>query len=118
MQEILQWTFLSEENTPAEIQELLIDGEHAYKSFKTIRDTATFTNKRLIVIDSQGLTGRKKEIYSLPYSSILMWSTENEGTFDLDSEISLWTRAGYIKISLRRGLDARSFERLFAEAVL
>lgn len=118
MQEIVNWNFYDEIETPTDLYDILVEGEQAVKSYKTIRDTATFTNKRLIVVDAQGLTGRKKEIYSLPYSSIIMWSTENKGTFDLDSEISLWTRAGLIKISLLKGLDVRPFEQLIAQAVL
>lgn len=79
---------------------------------------AIFTNKRLIVKDVQGLTGSKVEIYSLPYSSVHMWSTENAGMLDFTSEVELWTRAGNIKIQLKRDINIRSFERLLAEYIL
>lgn len=114
----ISWTFYEQTAIPPYIQELLIDGEHADQAYKTIRDIAVFTNKRLIVSDSQGFSGKKKEIYSLPYSSINMWSTENAGTFDLDAEVQLWTRAGNIKISLRRGIDIRYFDTLLAQYIL
>ncbi|MDD4475923.1 MAG: PH domain-containing protein, partial [Eubacteriales bacterium] len=71
-----------------------------------------------IVRDAQGLTGKKVEIYSLPYESINMWSTENAGTLDLNAEVELWTRAGHIKVSLKKGVDIRRFDRLIAEALL
>ena len=79
---------------------------------------AIFTNKRLIVKDVQGLTGSKVEIYSLPYSSVHMWSTENAGMLDFTSEVELWTRVGNIKIQLKRDINIRTFERLLAEYIL
>ena len=118
MDNILSWIFIDETSTPEEISSILTPDEEAVASYKTVRDTATFTTKRLVVIDSQGITGRKKEIYSIPYSSILMWSTENAGKFDFDSEVELWTKAGHIKISLKKGVDVRKFDTLLAKVVL
>ncbi|WNZ87994.1 PH domain-containing protein [Streptococcus iniae] len=115
---LLQWTFISETPIPNDIQEILVDGEKAIVAYKTIRDTAVFTDRRLIVKDVQGLTGKKSEIYSLPYSSINMWSTENAGTFDLNSEVELWTRAGHIKINLKRDINVRQFDHLIAQLLL
>ena len=76
---ILSWTLISECPIPDDVNNLLVEGEKAIAAYKTARDSAVFTNKRLIVRDVQGLTGKKVEIYSLPYSSINMWSTENAG---------------------------------------
>ncbi|WP_286946941.1 PH domain-containing protein [Acetobacterium sp. UBA5834] len=116
---ILSWTFLSECPIPQDVQELLVEGEQAVAAYKTIRDSAIFTNKRLIVRDAQGLTGKKVEVYSLPYSAINLWSTENAGKLlDLNAEVELWTRAGHIKVNLRKGVDIRKFDRLIANAVL
>ena len=58
------------------------------------------------------------EIYSLPYSSINMWSSENAGRFDVNAEVELWTRAGHVKINLLRGVDVRRLDGLIAQAVL
>ena len=119
MTNIVQWTFVSECPVPKDVEDILVNGEHAISAYKTIRDSAIFTNKRLIVRDSQGITGKKVEIYSLPYSSINMWSTENSGKlFDLNAELELWTRAGHIKINLQKGIDIRKIDRLISEAVL
>ena len=114
----LSWIFYQEIPVPHDVQELLINGEVAERAFRTVRDVAIFTNKRLIVKDVQGLTGSKVEIYSLPYSSVHMWSTENAGMLDFTSEVELWTRAGNIKIQLKRDINIRTFERLLAEYVL
>lgn len=118
LQSKLAWTFHSECDIPADVQDLLIDGEQAIKAYKTIRDVAIFTSKRLIVKDAQGLRGKKIEMYSLPYSSINMYSTENASGIDLNSEVELWTRAGHIKINLGRDVDVRLFDKLLANAIL
>ncbi|MEV7633059.1 PH domain-containing protein [Microbacterium sp. NPDC089318] len=115
---ILSWTLQQEIPVPDDVQALLAQGEQAITSFKTFRDSATFTTKRLIVRDAQGITGKKVEIYSLPYSSILMWSSENAGTLDWNSELELWTKAGHIKVKLAKGADVRRIDSLIAWAVL
>ena len=69
---------------------LIAEGETIELGFKLIRDTFIFTNKRLILIDIQGLTGSKREYLSLPYKSISRISLETAGTFDLDAELKIW----------------------------
>ncbi|PRY63837.1 PH (Pleckstrin Homology) domain-containing protein [Knoellia remsis] len=116
---IAAWTLMNEIPVPDDVRELLVDGEQAVTAFKTFRDSAVFTTKRLIVRDAQGLTGKKVEIYSLPYSAINMWSSENAGKlFDVNAEIELWTRAGHIKVKLGKGADVRRIDQLIAWAVL
>lgn len=115
---IASWTFQNEIAIPEDVTPLLVDGEQAVAAFKTFRDSAIFTTKRLIVRDSQGITGKKVEIYSLPYSTINMWSSENAGKLDFNSEIELWTRAGQIKIKLSKGADVRRLDSLIGWAVL
>jgi len=118
-QGILTWTLVSECPIPNDVNDLLVEGEVAIAAYKTFRDSAIFTNKRLIVRDAQGLTGKKVEVYSLPYSSINMWSTENAGKlFDLSAEVELWTRAGQIKVNLQKGVDIRKLDKLIANALL
>lgn len=116
---ILAWTLIAECRIPDDVNELLVPGEKAIAAYKTLRDAAIFTNKRLMVRDAQGFSGKKVEIYSLPYSSIHMWSSENgHGIFNANSEIELWTKAGHIKVNLHKGLDVRRIDRLIADAVL
>ena len=116
---ILAWTLVNEIQTPQDIYSVLVSGEVPVASYKTFRDSATFTNKRLIVRDAQGISGKKVEIYSLPYSSIVMWSSENgAGMLNFNSEIELWTKAGHIKVNLNKGLDIRKLDHLISEAML
>lgn len=67
--------------------------------------------------DAQGMTGKKVEMYSLPYSSIIMWSSEHAGALDRNAELELWTRAGRIKIEIGRGVDIRRLDQLIAHSV-
>jgi superfamily I DNA/RNA helicase len=112
------WTFFREVNIPEDASELLLKDEKAVAAFATFRDVALFTTKRLIIKDVQGLTGKKIEIYSLPYSSILAWSSENAGMLDINSEIEIWTLAGKIKINLKRDINIRKFDKLIAACLL
>lgn len=119
LQTIQAWTFIAECPIPNDVYDLLIQGEEAVAAYKTIRDSAILTSKRLIIRDAQGITGKKVEIYSIPYSSINMWSTENSGSMlDFNAEVELWTRAGHLKINLKRGVDIRKFDKLIATALL
>ena len=116
---ITAWTLVQEIPIPDDVTPLLVEGEQAVAAFKTFRDSAIFTTKRLIVRDAQGLTGKKVEIYSLPYSSINMWSSENAGgMLDRDAELELWTRAGHIKVKLHKTIDIRRLDQLISWAVL
>jgi hypothetical protein len=116
---IMAWTFMQEIPIPPDVASLMVEGETPVAAFKTFRDSAIFTTKRLIVRDAQGITGKKVEIYSLPYSAINMWSSENAGgMLDTNAELELWTRAGHIKVKVGRGADIRRLDSLIAWAVL
>ncbi len=116
---ILAWTLVSECPIPDDVTALLVRGEHAVAAYKTFRDSAVFTTKRLIVRDAQGIRGKKVEIYSLPWSTVNMWSSENAGSFlDVNAEIELWTRAGHIKVNVNKGVDIRRLDMLIANSVL
>lgn len=89
---VTTWMFVEECPIPQDVLELMLAGEQPVAAYRTFRDSAIFTTKRMIVRDAQGITGKKVEVYSLPYSAINMWSSENAGKFDLDAELELWTR--------------------------
>jgi hypothetical protein len=98
---------------------ILVDGESIYLAFKGIRDSVTFTSKRIIALNVQGMTGKKRDYTSLPYSRIQAFSVETAGTFDLDSEMELWfSGLGRIKLEFARGVDIRGLNRLIADHTL
>lgn len=73
-----------------ELKEIIIEEEEIETGYKVLRDYFVFTNKRLLLIDKQGMTGNKVEYHSIPYKSIRHFSVETAGTFDADSELKLW----------------------------
>jgi hypothetical protein len=71
---------------------LLVADEKVEHAYRLIRDLIVFTNKRLILVDKQGLTGKKQEILSIPYVRIVKFSKENAGRMDFDAEIKIWVQ--------------------------
>lgn len=103
-----------------EYGELLCEDERIEKAYKLIRDKWIFTNKRLIIQDTQGVTGKKREYMSIPYRSIERFSIETAGTFDMDAELKIWIRGldGYIEQNFGRGSNIREVQRVLAHYVL
>ena len=62
---------------------ILIEGEQPLGSYQALRDGVVITNKRIISLNVQGFTGKKRDYTSLPYSKIIACSVETAGTFDL-----------------------------------
>lgn len=78
------------EKLQAEYATLLLPGERVLKGYLLIRDTFLFTDRRLILVDRQGITGKKIEYQSIPYRSVVRFAVETAGTFDLDAELRIW----------------------------
>lgn len=94
------------EKVAEELKPILADGEEIELGFQIIRDQMIFTDRRIILIDKQGMTGRKREYLSVPYKSITMFSVENSGSFDMDSEMKVWISGQGAPIS--KTLDRKS----------
>lgn len=70
--------------------QILAPGERVEHAYQLIRDYFVFTDKRLVLVDKQGITGSKVEYHSIPYKSVTHFSVETAGTFDLDAELKIW----------------------------
>jgi hypothetical protein len=81
---------VSQDSLVKDYGKLLIEGEEIELGFKLIRDVFIFTNKRLLLIEKQGITGSKIEYKSITYKSITRFSIETAGTFDLEAELKIW----------------------------
>lgn len=98
---------------------MLVDDESIVGTFKAIRDGVVFTNKRIFVINVQGLTGKKVDYTSLPYSKIQAYSVETAGVIDLDSELELWfSGLGKIKLEFVARADVGKICKMISERVL
>ncbi|MBE9585603.1 PH domain-containing protein [Mucilaginibacter sp. UR6-1] len=104
-----------------EYANLLTDGENIEIGFKLIRDVFIFTNKRLILVDKQGITGSKVEYLSIAYKSISRFSVQTSGHFDLDAELRIWI-SGEIQPSLTKKFNKQvnvyDLQRILAQHVL
>ncbi|UYZ13781.1 MULTISPECIES: PH domain-containing protein [Brevibacillus] len=103
-----------------EFANILADHERIEKAYKLIRDMFLFTDKRLILVDRQGVTGKKVEYHSIPYRSIHHFSIETAGHFDLDAELKLWISGSETPIikQFNRSLDIYELQRVLATYVL
>lgn len=102
-----------------EYSRLLTDGEAVNAAYILVRDAVLFTDRRLILVDKQGMTGRKIEYHTLPYRSIAHFSVETAGTFDLDAELKIWMSGGGGPISAQfgKGVDVYEVQALLAHYV-
>lgn len=101
------------------VSPMFIDGESILQTFRGIRDGIVFTNKRIIAINVQGVTGKKKDFTSLPYSKIQAYSVETAGVFDLDSELELWfSGLGKVKFEFVSKADVSALCRVISGFIL
>ena len=103
----------------AMIQPMFVPDEEIIQTFRGIRDGVVFTNKRIFAINVQGLTGKKKDFTSLPYSKIQAFSVETAGHFDLDAELDLWfSGMGRIRFEFVAQANVSAICRMISEQVL
>ena len=98
---------------------MFVVGEHIIGTFKGIHDGVIFTDKRIIAINVQVLTGKKKDFASLPYSKIQAFSVETAGVLDLDSELELWfSGLGKMRFEFSGRANITGICRMISEMVL
>lgn len=103
----------------SEITPLLVQGEELHAAFKGARDYVVFTSKRLIAVNVQGITGKKRDYTSLPYSKVQAFSVETAGTFDLDAELDLWfSGLGKVRLEFKGQVNIRALSQLIGSYVL
>lgn len=101
------------------ITPMFVADEKIIQSFRSIRDGVVFTNKRIFAINVQGITGKKKDFTSLPYSKIQAFSVETAGVLDLDSELELWfSGMGKVKFEFVAQANVSDICRMISEKVL
>ena len=114
--------FLGDENggekTAELVQPLLVDGEEIAFATKGMRDGAVFTNKRIIIVNRQGITGKKIEFASLPLKAITAFSIENSGTFDLDAELKVYGSGwGRAEMQFTKGFNVQKLAAYLGEVL-
>jgi hypothetical protein len=72
------------------LEQVLADDERIERAFQLVRDLIIFTNRRLMFVDRQGMTGKKTTYHSIPYRAITNFAVETAGHFDMESELKVW----------------------------
>ena len=103
-----------------DLDALLAEGEQLVRAFRVLRDLFVFTDKRLILIDKQGITGKKAEYHSIPYRSITHFTVETAGTFDMDAELKIYISSNPVPIQreFKRGTDIVGVQKTLAQYIL
>lgn len=91
-----------------EVGGFLVPGEEIVQCFKTVRDQVIFTNKRVFVVNVQGITGKKVSYFSYPYSKVQYWGIETAGVLDIDSELVLvFSDGNSLQFDFRESVDIK-----------
>ncbi len=108
------------EEIAKEFEPILIPGEEIESAFAIFRDKWIFTNKRLILLDVQGISGSKREYMTIPYRSIDRYCVETAGSFDDDCEMKIWIKgmAEPIIKEFSRKIDVKGLQRALSIHVL
>ena len=93
-----------------EFGQLLVDGEIIEAGFAVLRDTFLFTNKRLILVDIQGVSGRQLEYLSIPYANITKFSVQTGSSFDLNAELKIWIGSDTIPLEKKYNKDLSIYD--------
>ena len=101
------------------IDDFMIDGEEIIGTYQSVRDGVVFTNKRIIAINVQGLTGKKKDFTSIPYSKISTFSLETAGVLDWDAELELYmSGVGKVKFEFTGATDVKQICKIISTFAL
>ena len=100
-------------------EEMLLETETVELAYMAVRDRILFTNKRLIIINVQGLTGKKIDFHTIPYNKINSFAIETSGTFDLDAELKVWVSglAG-VEIKFLKGIDIKEIGKFLTKKII
>lgn len=110
---------INPDSVKGEVSPLLVNGEQILSAYKGMRDYVVFTTKRIIAVNVQGVTGKKKDFTSLPYSKIQVFSSETAGTLDIDSELELYfSGLGKVKFDFSGASNIVQLSQIISSYVL
>ena len=104
------------EEAADKLRDTLFPEEKINQAYKLVRDMIVFTDHRLILVDVQGMTGKKVEYHSIPYRSITHFKTETAGTFDMDAELKIWISGSDLPIqkTFKKGSSITEIQKVLA----
>jgi hypothetical protein len=107
------------EDVERDLEAILAEDEQVERAFRLVRDLLIFTNRRFILVDRQGMTGRKTSYDSIPYRAITHFAVETAGHFDLEAELKIWISgtAEPIQRTFTRGQSILEVQKALASYV-
>ena len=110
---------ITESEIRQEVLGLLVGGEAVVAAFKSVRDQVIFTNKRIFVVNVQGVTGKKASYFSYPYSKIQFYGIETAGLLDIDSELVVtFSNHHALKFDFKSNVDIKAISQLISQYIL
>ena len=110
---------ITESEIRQEVLGLLVGGEAVVAAFKSVRDQVIFTNKRIFVVNVQGVTGKKVSYFSYPYSKIQFYGIETAGLLDIDSELVVtFSNHHALKFDFKSNVDIKAISQLISQYIL
>ncbi|MBR0215029.1 MAG: PH domain-containing protein [Solobacterium sp.] len=102
-----------------EVPELMMPDEQMMQAFMTVRDQVIFTDRRIFVVNVQGLTGKKISYFSYPYSKVLYYGIETAGVLDLDSELVMaFANGARLQFDFKTNVDIHQISTLISNYIL
>ncbi len=102
-----------------EIEQLLTEDENIIDTYSSVRDFVAFTDKRIVAVNKQGMTGTRREMTSMPYSRVTVYSVETAGILGYDSALELYfIGLGNVRFEFSGNSDIVAIGRAISERVL
>lgn len=101
------------------VKDIMVDDEFVIASFVSMRDKLIFTDKRIISVNAQGITGTKIDYTSIPYSKVQAYSVETAGLLDLDAELDIVISGlGTVRFELKSTVSIKDICIKISEKIL
>ena len=102
-----------------EVPTLMVSGENMVMAFQTVRDQVIFTDKRIFVVNVQGITGKKISYFSYPYSKVQYFGIETAGVLDIDSEIIFaFSNGARLQFDFKSKVDIHKISNMVSNYIL
>lgn len=116
---IMNLKLIDQKYVRPEVPSLLVQGESIVSAFQTVRDQVIFTNKRVFVINVQGITGKNTSYFSYPYSKVQYFGIETAGVFDIDSELVLcFSNGARLQFDFKSNVNIRQISAIISGYIL